>query len=330
MSNPFHFAKSEPGTGSIHLALLPPSTPRLRTVNYQYPLKVVAPAPLRTSEPPHHLVHTIYTLTYGGGLVAGDSIDLKIIVEKSTRLVLLTQGSTKIFKSSSRGIISRQVLDVRVEQGGVLCYLPDPVQPFEESCFEGRQVYRLIEGKEKGSLCVLDWVTKGRGARGEEWDFWRYGSRNEIFFVAEEGTERLVLRDAVVLDDEDVNIRERMAGLAVFGTLIMCGPVFEHLQRFFMDEFKALPRVGGRKWDRGSDDGNEDECCDAKAVWRAERLKKESEEGFLWSAADVRGCVVVKFGAKEVENARSWLRSMLAFEGTVEREVGERGLMCLR
>ena len=180
MSNPFLTPNAKPGHGTIHLALLPPSTPRLKTASYQYPLKLVSPAPTRTEDEFHHLVHTIYVLTYGGGLVAGDSIDLNVILEPTTRLILLTQGSTKLFKSPSRDILSEQRMTVHLAPGSALCYLPDPVQPFEHSFFEQSQIYDIpvadIGTDGVGSLCVLDWVSNGRPANGENWSCLLYTS----------------------------------------------------------------------------------------------------------------------------------------------------------
>lgn len=331
MSNPFSPTQSRPGKGTIHLALLDPNTPRLRTVNYQYPLKLVSPAPSRAGD---QLIHTVYLLTYGGGLVAGDAIDLHIIIERTTRLVLLTQGSTKLFKSPSRDVVSKQCMTVDIAPGSALCYLPDPVQPFEKSCFEQKQIYNIqvpsSDSSNTGSLCVLDWVSNGRPANGEDWSFFHYGSKNEIFLCESGGRQRLLLRDAVLLDDggNDNSIATRMDVLAVFGTLVLYGPLFKKLGQFFMDEFKALPRIGGRKWDSSSESGDED--LDPAVARRLERHRQEKEDGLLWSAALIRGCVVVKFGARELEHGRRFLRSMLVEEGTVDESFGERALLCLR
>ncbi|KAK3708568.1 hypothetical protein LTR37_011463 [Vermiconidia calcicola] len=327
MSNPFLSKACKPGHGTIHLALLPPNTPRLKTLNYHYPLKLISPAPSRAGD---DLVHTVYLLTYGGGLVAGDSIDLHVTIEASTRLILLTQGSTKLYKSPSRDVVSRQYMIVDLAPGAALCYLPDPVQPFERSCFEQRQIYNIAFPKDEscdtGSLCVLDWVLNGRPANGENWSFLRYGSKNEIYLCQPESNRRLLLRDNVLLDCKD--LASRMDDLAVFGTLILYGPLFKNLGQFFLDEFKALPRIGGRKWDSSSESGDED--VDPAVVRRLQRQRQETADRLLWSAAFVRGCVVVKFGARDVESGRKWLRDMLVEEGSVLESFGERALLCLR
>ncbi|KAF2835406.1 UreD-domain-containing protein [Patellaria atrata CBS 101060] len=326
MTNPFAPSSSKPGHGTIKLALLPPSTPILQTLSYQYPLKLISPPPLRASNSSNPiLIHAVYLLTYGGGIVAGDTLDLTIHLARRTRLTLLTQGSTKIFKSTSRDIISRQRTTVDLESSAALCYLPDPVQPFARSAFEQTQVYNLRGGD--GSLCVCDWVCEGRSARGEKWGCWRYTSKNEVWGVNEEGKRRLLLRDNLLLEEgglPDDGFVGRMDGMGVFGTLILRGPHFKTLAEHFVSEFALLPRIGGRKWDA------EEEKLSVEEERRVMRQEQETKDGLLWTSASLRGFVLVKFGAREVEGAKRWLREMLIREGTVEREFGERALLCLK
>lgn len=329
MSNPFAAARSKSGEGYIHLALLTEGTPRLRAVQYQYPLKLISPAPITVhSSDAAQLVHTVYLLTYGGGIVAGDSIDLKIRVETGTRLTLLTQGSTKLFKSPNRGVTSAQHMVVQLDAGAALCYLPDPVQPFAHSSYQQRQRYELsvVDGV-TGNLCVLDWVSNGRPANGEDWSFFKYCSYNEIY-TTDSTSRRLLLRDNLLLDnhDEKKSIKARMNGMCVFGTMIICGPLYKALAEFFMAEFKLLPRVGARQWD----DNEIKPPTDAVEIWRSTRIVKESQQNFLWSAAAIRDCVVVKFGACELEHGRHWLHDMLSQESSIVRLFGERALLCLR
>ncbi|KAF3053830.1 hypothetical protein E8E11_010416 [Didymella keratinophila] len=330
-TSPFAKSTSKPGHGSIVLEILPPSTPVLKTVSYQYPLKLIAPEPL---PPPDYvaevdtprLVHTVYLLTYGGGIVAGDSIDLNVHLDHQTRLLLLTQGSTKIFKTLDPQIVSHQHMNVHLKYDAALVYIPDPVQPFAHTAFSQSQIYYLKEGQ--GSLCVCDWVTSGRSARGENWDIYEYKSRNEVWATEPSGKRRLLLRDNLILDKHgrtDMRLSARMDGFSVFGTLIIRGPVFLSLAKFFLDEFEALPRIGGRNWG----DTVQAELTN-KEQWRAERQTRETRDGVVWSAANVRDFVLVKFASTEVEGSRDWLRNMIKEEGSVLRAFGERALLCLK
>ena len=343
-SNPFEATLSRPGEGKIHLDLLPPSNPVLKELSYQYPLKLVSPSVTTTSSTAtsattgredhdsssqhQHKVHTIYLLSYGGGIVAGDSINLHVHLAATTRLILLTQGSTKIFKTPDRSRLSKQCLSVELLRDAGLCYLPDPVQPFEHSSFEQRQVYNMRDAQV--NLCVCDWVCQGRAARGERWSFHHYNSRNEVWLErGDKEKPRLMLRDNLSLSSNRVgeeSIPDRMAGLGAFGTLILHGPMFRPVGEFFLEEFALLPRIGAKQWDVVSDSV----ATDPIASRRALRLEHEKRHKTLWSAAHTRGFVVVKFGSRSVEGAKQWLHTMLTEEGTIEREMGERALLCLR
>lgn len=303
----------------------------LRTVSYQYPLKLIAPEPL---PPPDYgaeadtprLVHTVYLLTYGGGIVAGDSIDLDVQLDHQTRLLLLTQGSTKIFKTLDPQVVSHQRTNVHLKHGAALLYLPDPVQPFAHTAFTQSQLYHLEQGQ--GNLCVCDWVTSGRSARGENWDIYEYQSRNEVWTTEDSGKKRLLLRDNMILNKHgrtDMRLSSRMDGFSVFGTLIVRGPVFASLAKFFLDEFEALPRIGGRNWG----DAVQEKVTNIEQ-WRAERQERETRDGVVWSAANVRDFVLVKFASTEVEGSRNWLRDMIKEEASVLHAFGERALLCLK
>lgn len=257
--------------------------------------------------------------------MAGDTIYLTIKLASAARLILLTQGSTKIFKSLEANVITSQHTIVDVEDGAALCYLADPIQPFEASVFEQHQTYNLKEGG-PGNLCVCDWVSEGRTARGEKWTFTSYISRNEVWMTRTNGKKRLLLRDNLVLDGNDPDSESllgRMDGLGVFGTLILYGPLFAELGSYFMEEFRLLPQMGARQWDAPAVPG-------PRELERAARVERERMDGVLWTAATIRGFVIVKFGARAVEGAKRWLRHVLKTEGTVEQLFGERALLCLK
>lgn len=346
--SPFASTVASPGKGKAVVSILPPSIPTLTTLTYKYPLKLMSRIPGFTpsesvaGEDATRPVH-LYLLTYGGGLLPGDHIDVSITLEPRARLVVTTpQGSTKIYKTPPEGRgpgkpavldddMSRQTLDVHIASGAGLCYLVDPSAPFKDSRYEQVQVFTMDgfqTGPNRSSLCVLDWVTQGRSARGENWDFQVWKGRNEVW--AEDkatGKRRLLLRDSLVLDDETAAqsqnqqanlqpgglVRERTHPHGVIGTLILYGPMFDQLGSFFMETFTSQPRIGGRNW---------------SSVSTAEPSRIQDK--VTWTSARVRaGFVLVKFGAKDLEAAREWLGSMVRKEGSIAREFGEEALFCL-
>ncbi|KAI9745539.1 MAG: hypothetical protein M1818_001073 [Claussenomyces sp. TS43310] len=329
MTSPFPKSSSAPGQGCLEVQLLPNDISGLAAIAYQYPLKLISPSPTANQKSV-----LVFLLSYGGGLVGGDQVSLKVTVKPKARLSIVTQGHTKIFKSASREVVTRQKLDVMIERGAAMCLLPDPVQPFDGSVYEQLQSFTLAD---EASICLLDWVCRGRSARGEDWDLTAWKGRNEIW-LAEEAVKkaRLMLRDNIILCNEesestDKDLKQRMHGLGLLGTLILKGPLVESLAKFFMAEFTAMPRIGSRDFNSLSNVIKERETeLDVLQTCRAHRLTQEKNDGVLWSVAKVRGCTVVKFAARTIEGGRCWIGSMLKQEGGIDRAFGEDAMMCIR
>ncbi|KAI0896034.1 UreD-domain-containing protein [Annulohypoxylon nitens] len=330
MESPFPKSTSIPGEGRIVAKLTPNNVSALESMTYQYPLKLISPA--SAAEQGSVLV---FLLSYGGGIVGGDQINLSIDVQPNARLSIVTQGHTKIFRPTQPNAVSRQNLKVEIKDGAALCLVPDPIQPFEGSVYEQIQTFKLTDD---ASLCLLDWVTQGRVALGENWSLDRWVGRNEVWSTsdAETSKDRLLVRDSIILDSKNrppgsPSLRESMYGQAIMGTLILRGPMTESMGEFFLSEFAALPRLGARDF-RSAEAREKDEAIPQSPLesWRARRLGEERDNQVLWSAANVRGCIVVKFGSATVESARNWIGSMLHQEGSIERHFGEQALMCVR
>ncbi|KAG1757703.1 UreD urease accessory protein-domain-containing protein [Suillus lakei] len=191
------------GTG--HIACdLHSSTVVFSKLSSSYPLKLLSP---RVAE---HGVAIVYVMSYGGGLVGGDRMQLAVEVGKECKLMLLSQGSTKVFKTragnrastrfqssspqpSSLQAVTTQFMEVTIAPDSALFLLPDPVTCFRSASYTQVQTFHLAGS---ASIVLLDWVTSGRRSMGEDWDFQRYYSVNEVFV---EG--RRVARDVLLLDN---------------------------------------------------------------------------------------------------------------------------------
>ena len=348
------------GHGEVVVAVLPPNNPSIVKQSYKYPLKLLSRTPAcqldskypASATTPLHL----YLLSFGGGLLPGDLLDVSITLQPRSRLVLTTpHGSTKIFRTDAQfshaSGRSKQILKVELGRQTGLCYLPDPSVPFENSRYEQFQQFTILHGDEQAgpqnctgveddpaslppSLCVLDWVTRGRAARGESWSFHEWTGRNEVWAQdVKTGKRKLLVRDSVILEDETLTpngtesarntfqkgsilsdsplpIAARTDPHGVLGTLILHGPLFESLGDLFMDEFNSQPRIGGRNWSSSESDETS--------------KPKRTDSGVMWTAARVRqNFVLVKFGAAEFETAKNWLTEIIKRDGSVEREFGD-------
>jgi len=196
------------------------------------PLKLLSPRPAGPSA-------WVYTSTFGGGLVAGDSISLNVTLEPKTRSFLSTQSSTKIYRSHA-GASCRQSLSANLGEDSLLIYAPDPLICFAESIYEQKQSFRLHP---TSSLFFLDSLTSGRHARGERWAFSRYANRTIIHI-----DDTHVLADSLLLDSAEGDLTSpfRMGRFNCLSTIILLGPHFTQLAQQFLTARCAA--VSPRRW----------------------------------------------------------------------------------
>ncbi|TIA91219.1 hypothetical protein E3P81_02127 [Wallemia ichthyophaga] len=201
-----------------------------------YPLKLLTPA-LRTGPVG---VGICYTLQYGGGLVSGDICDLSVDIHHRSTLILLTQGSTKVFKSS--GKTSQQKLMVNVHPHATIVSLPDPIQPFAHSRYKQKQDF-FLDGT--SSAVILDSLNSGRSACGEYWDFDRYTSINSIYVDG-----HLIVKDSVHLIQPD--IQTRLHPFHAYAMLFLIGEKTKSLREEFHTQQSSLNSVLNGRFDVGS------------------------------------------------------------------------------
>jgi urease accessory protein len=176
--------------------------------------RAVAASPLRVLNPRNAgLSAWVYLATYGGGLVGGDAIDISIDFAAGAAALVATQASTKVYRSS---LGASQRLRAHAADGSLLGLLPDPVTAFSGSRYAQEQD---VELDDSASLVLVDWLTAGRVASGERWQFDNYTSRT---FVRRAG--RLLLHDGLALASEDGSIAGRMDRFNCMATVVVSGP----------------------------------------------------------------------------------------------------------
>lgn len=186
----------------------------------KYPLKFIIPNKVGHSRTD---AAWIYTLTYGGGIVSGDSISCQLSIGDDCTTVLTTQSSTKVYKSTGSKC-SEQFLEAGVGSNALLVVIPDPVTCFSTARYSQKQVFRVLFDS---NLVVVDWFTSGRYESGEKWEFGLYKSTNNILL---EGGQPIFL-DTVLLEQGSIcPIAERMKDYQVIAMLILLGPKLKHLQ----------------------------------------------------------------------------------------------------
>lgn len=120
------------------------------------PIKFINPRPLNGC-------CQVYISNYGGGLVDGDAIKMKVDCRPGSRLYLGTQSSTKVYRSHGNLGCYQETIG-SVEAGSLAVVCPDPLVPFAGSRYRQSQTWRVHPD---GDLILFDWLQPGRAARGE-------------------------------------------------------------------------------------------------------------------------------------------------------------------
>ncbi|KAL1412877.1 hypothetical protein Q8F55_000626 [Vanrija albida] len=319
-----------PGAGQLHLTHAPRA--HFSTLRAAYPLKLLTPNPL-PSQP--QSVRLAYSLAYGGGLVAGDSVALGIDIDAGCGLVLLTQGSTKVFKHRAglrpkshllahagpgAAPTTRQRMHVALGPGAFLLLLPDSVSPFRASSYAQAQRVTLPACGTASAL-ILDWVNSGRGARppatvhagppGGVRDRQRRGEEpkpsspdDEVWAMAYySSTNEVVLagevvaRERMVLDNRAHDTGDTGAGLSP--AAVRLAPY--HVYATVLIEGPHLAPLRAHL----------DKVVDGTSQFQLPR-----PPGLLWSyspLSDTGG--ILRVAGLEVEDVRDWLRAAFTAGG---------------
>jgi urease accessory protein len=282
-----------------------------------YPLKLLSPRIAQDG------VALVYILSYGGGLVGGDRVNLTVDVGSGSVLVLLSQvsrycihqldghrkakefsgckGSTKVFKtrpgdrascrpqgsstSSLTHTITSQTMNISVSPGAALFLLPDPVTCFRNASYNQIQTFRLLD--DSASVVLLDWVTSGRKSLGEEWVFSRYYSVNEVWVDGKKIARDVLLLDDTVNDAQPLpkrTLKDRLAPYSCYATLLLYGPLVQDVIGNINAEYATI------------------------SVFKA-----NSPSNLVWSVSPVshQGGIIVRIAGKETEGVKSWLGNAL-------------------
>ncbi len=174
-----------------------------------------------------------FLTTLGGGLVAGDHTELHVEVGAGATALLATQAETKVYRSPG-GAEAKQVLRARVDRGGTLAVMPDPVSPFAGARYRQEQRCEIEDG---ASLLLVDALVAGRTARGERWAFESYRSRTEI---ATGGT--LILGEALSLEPRvGASLADQMGRYDAVAFAAVIGPAFTAGASALLDRWSRAP-----------------------------------------------------------------------------------------
>lgn len=220
------------------------------------------------------------------------------------------KGSTKVFKhrsgqrlasvktvmtQDSRAIsdasFTTQSISFSVAPTSTLFLLPDPVTCFENASYNQLQRFDLSKD---ASIVVLDWITSGRKALGEEWVFSRYYSVNEIWLDG-----KRIAKDVMLLEeshDPDSKMAHRtlgdkMAPYSCYAMVILYGPNVQDIINSITAQYN-----------------------------RISVFKQKSPGDMIWSLSPIsQDGAVMRVAGQETEIVKGWLQQAL---GGIEEIVG--------
>jgi len=226
-------------TGSIPLASVRESAPARLEFSHRdgstYVSRCFATAPLKLLVPRTDAASAwAFASSFGGGLVAGDRVEMKVVAGPHTRCYVGTQSATKVYRSPA-GHASQQHVHAAAQAHALLVWLPDPVCCFAEAVYEQRQRFDLTG---TSSLVLLDWLTSGRHACGERYALTRYRSRNDIFVDG-----RHVVADSMLLDPRQgpLDARHRLGRFDCLATLVLMGPAVSDVAQRLLAAIAGTP-----------------------------------------------------------------------------------------
>jgi urease accessory protein len=154
----------------------------------------------------------IYIISPSGGILQGDRYRTGITVGKNALAHVTTQGATRIYKMESN--FGTHMVNIKVDEGGYLEYIPDQIIPFRNSRF-----YQDVELKvhEKATIIYSEIIVPGRVASGEKFQY-------DICYIKtiaknQSGKPRFI--DIVKLDPkkEDLTADGILGNFEVLGTI---------------------------------------------------------------------------------------------------------------
>jgi urease accessory protein len=255
-----------------------------------YPLRFLEPA-LTFGPDTSSDRRALYLLSYGGGLVSGDELDIHIDVQARCRLSFMTPSATKVYKQKQKShfkatlpLLSRkqtvhssgqsnvprflrglscaggsrdkvrpilQYIQSDVGEKALLGFVMHPVICFEDSNYVQCHQFRL--SSRTSSLLVIDGLTSGRVSRGEKWKFQHYHSITQVLLENE-----CIFHDGLCLAD---GYQSSVEPYQCYQNIMLFGPAFREISKRIVHEVEQQPiylkrTSGGMSQSRYQQGGN--------------------------------------------------------------------------
>lgn len=162
----------------------------------RFPLRLTTPLYLDPRRPDMAFV---YVQNPTGGLFEGDNHVISLTAHRGAAVHLTTQAASKAYRTTQG--YARQRVELTVDDGGFVEYMPDPLIPHASARFEQELVANVESG---AAMIVAETVAPGRVAFGEAF---QYTSLSLSTRISLDGVETAV--DSLVLRPGELDPRRR-------------------------------------------------------------------------------------------------------------------------
>jgi urease accessory protein len=173
------------------------------------------------------LIHT------AGGMVGGDRLTYRINLAPRAHAVITTAAASKIYRAqdNTQDNITEQVIDLQIEAGACLEWLPQETILFNKAQFKQTLNVNLAPG---GHWLSWDIYRFGRTARGEKFLSGQWRSHTEVW---QAGLPLWIDRQWLPGDPQILDHPHGLNGCSVVGTLVWLG---QPVERDLIQDLRSL------------------------------------------------------------------------------------------
>ena len=165
----------------------------------------------------------VYIISPSGGILQGDQYSIDITLSNNALAHVTTQGATRIYKMERN--YGSQIVNIKVEEGSYLEYIPDQIIPFRNSRF-----YQEVEltVHDNATMIYSETIVPGRVASGEKFEY-------DICYIKtiarnHSGKPRFI--DIVKLDPKKVDLTVD----AILGNSEVVGTIYIVTREFYVKD----------------------------------------------------------------------------------------------
>jgi len=177
----------------------------------------------------------IYIMSPSGGILQGDRYRMDIVLKNKACAHITTQGATRVYRMERN--YATQIVNVVVDEGCYLEFVPDQIIPFRDSRF-----YQTVNLKvhDNGTMIYSEMIVPGRVASGESYQY-------DICYMKALGKnqkDKLRFIDIAILEPKKRNLNT----VGILGTFDVVGSTYILTKADYVKELKDEINSGLQKF----------------------------------------------------------------------------------